>query len=99
MNIIPQRQVTASKEAGGTPSSSPSTRRNSTFPTPCALALSRATSTISGAMSVASTKPLGPTILAAGNAGSPVPQATSEDPLAGRDLRELEQHFRHGGAN
>src|SRR3989304_5966360 len=77
MNISPQRQVAASKVARSTSSSSPSTRRNSTLAMPWARALSRATSSISAAMSVPRTNPEGPAIVAAGRAGSPVPEAMS----------------------
>src|SRR2546427_8103 len=79
MNIRPQRQVTASNDPGGTSIISPSERRNSMLLRLRSRAFWRATSSISGVISVASTKPAEPPDSPAGLGGlervsSPPPQ-------------------------
>ena len=74
---IPKTQTTASKLAFGKPSRSISPNLNSMLVRPSFFDLARPSSSSRSARSIARTEPADPTLLAAGMAEAPVPQATS----------------------
>ena len=79
--MIPQRETAASKLACGKSRLEAADCTNSTLSRAAAAARSRPNASISAEMSVATTRPSGPTLRAAVSAGSPLPAATSRTRL------------------
>ena len=81
-SITPKRQITPSTDASGRSIDEASSTRNSTFSTPSSAARRRAAATISGATSVESSSPSGPSRSAAMKPVSPGPGGELEHGVA-----------------
>src|SRR5579859_651504 len=80
----PNTHSTASKLPSASPVRVASPQRNSMLASPWRVALARASSSIGAAASIPSTRPAGPTAVAAGIADAPAPQqrSSTEEPGA-----------------